>query len=292
MSESGPAGLDAERRLANLRAVAEHRAQGAQAPETAGSAPATISPTWQRRWLRFGPLGVLAVIVLSKLKLVGPFLATLLSMLLSIGFYGMLWGWTFAVGFVLLILVHESGHAVMMRRQGIPAGAPVFIPFVGAVIAMRGYPRNAWVEALVAIAGPVAGSAGALACFVFGWLSGSPFWYALAATGFFLNLFNLLPISPLDGGRIVGVIGRWLWAVGYALGIAALVVTGSEMLFLILLLSLFNLRRTIRGPHADYFAVPRGQRLAMGAAYFGLVVLLAVGMWLAERPLEALSPSP
>jgi len=292
VSEPGP-GLDAERRLANLRAVAEHLAQRQVAGSDAATARATqLSPNWQRRWLRLGPLGVLAVLVLGKLKLVVPFLGTLFSMLLSIWAYGTLWGLPFALGFVLLIFVHESGHALMMRRHGIPAGAPVFIPFVGAVIAMKGYPRNAWVEALVAIAGPVAGSAGAVACYLAGWLTGSGFWYALASTGFFLNLFNLLPISPLDGGRIVGVIGRWLWALGYVLGIGALVVTRSPMLFLILLFSLFNLRRTLSGPHADYFAIARGRRLVMGAAYFGLVIALALGMWLAERPLATLPTDP
>ena len=111
-------------------------------------------------------------------------------------------GAPFAIGFVLLIFVHELGHALVLRRQGIPAGAPVFIPFLGAVIAMKGMPRNAWVEALVGIGGPALGTAGAVVCLAMGWLTGAPIWLALASTGFLLNLFNLLPISPLDGGRI------------------------------------------------------------------------------------------
>jgi Zn-dependent protease len=197
------------------------------------------------------------------------------------------WGLPFAVGFVLLIFVHEMGHAIVMRRLGIAAGAPVFIPFVGAVIAMKGMPRNAHVEALVGLGGPVLGSVGALVCLVLGWLTGSLFWYSLASTGFLINLFNLIPISPLDGGRIVGVLSRWIWALGYALGIVILLATRSPILFLILLLGLFTLPQTLRGPREGYFDVTAGQRIAVGAAYFGLLAALAVGMWLADRPLEA-----
>jgi Zn-dependent protease len=184
--------------------------------------------------------------------------------------------------------VHELGHAIVLRRQGIHAGAPVFIPFVGAVIAMKGIPRDAYVEALVGIGGPVLGSAGALVCLVVGWATGSLFWYALASTGFLINLFNLIPISPLDGGRIVGVISRWFWAVGYALGIAILIATGHPLLFLILLVGLFGLTRAIRGPHPGYYDVPPHKRLAMGVMYFGLAGFLALAMWAADKPLEGI----
>jgi len=231
--------------------------------------------------LKFGGL-------LLKLKVV----TTGASMLVSIAAYAWIWGLPFAIGFVLLILVHELGHVLELRRQGVPASAPLFIPFLGAVVGMRELPDDAWKEAKVALAGPLLGSLGAAACWVAGEATGSELLVALAFVGFFLNLFNLLPISPLDGGRIVGVIGRWLWALGYVLGIGALVVTRSPMLFLILLFSLFNLRRTLSGPHADYFAIARGRRLVMGAAYFGLVIALALGMWLAERPLATLPTDP
>ena len=171
-------------------------------------------------------------------------------MLFAVWVYAQIWGLYFATGFVLLIFVHELGHALVMRQQGIDAGAPVFIPFVGAVIAMKSVPRDAWVESLVGIGGPVLGSLGALVCLIVGWSTGSLFWYALASTGFLINLFNLIPISPLDGGRIVGVIGRWLWILGYAVGIGVFFLTYSPILFLILLLGLLGLGRAIRGPHA------------------------------------------
>ncbi len=239
----------------------------------------------------------MAVLVVGKLKLIVPLLkfanlGTLLSMLLAVWVYALYWGLPFALGFVLLIFVHEAGHAMVMRRLGLHAGAPVFIPFVGAVIAMRSLPRNAYVEALVGIGGPVLGSAGALVCLVVAWSTGSLLWYSLASTGFLLNLFNLIPVSPLDGGRVVGVISRWLWAAGYAVGAFVFAATRSPILLLILLLGLFSLPRVVRGPRAGYFDVPGRQRVAMGIAYFGLLAALTVGMWAADRPLDGVRNAP
>lgn len=281
MTETDSARAATERRLRNLHAVARHHAAGAPA----APADERHEPRAWKKWLStLGPLGVALLFVLGKLK----FLSTPLTMLLSVWVYAQVWGASFAVGFVLLIFVHELGHALVMRQQGIPAGAPVFIPFVGAVIAMKGLPRDAWVEALVGIGGPLLGSAGALACLLVGWGSGEDYWYALASTGFMLNLFNMIPISPLDGGRIVGVISRWIWVVGYAVGVVVFLVTYSPILFLILLLGLFSLKGRIRGPHAGYFDIAPHKRVTMGAAYFALLALLALGMWVADGALEHL----
>jgi Zn-dependent protease len=295
---SGPdSPADFERRLRNLQAVARHHAR--PRPEPAGparpEAPREM-PAWKKRLLTLGPAGALAVLVLGKLKLILPLLkfanlGTFLSMLLAVWVYALYWGLPFAAGFVLLIFVHEAGHAIVMKRLGLHTGAPVFIPFVGAVIAMKSLPRNAYVEAVVGIGGPVLGSVGALACLLVAWSTGSLLWYSLASTGFLLNLFNLIPVSPLDGGRIVGVISRWLWAVGYAVGIGVFMATRSPILLLILVLGLFSLPRVGRGPRAGYFDVPARQRLAMGLAYFGLVAALSVGMRAADRPLEGLRPT-
>ena len=281
---------DLERRLANLRAVAEHHIGGRGTDDKPQREDATAPAPWRKRLAALGTIGMVLAFVLGKAKLIIPLLkvtklSTLLSMFVAVWAYALLWGLPFALGFVLLIFVHELGHALVMQQQGIRAGAPVFIPFVGAVIAMKGLPRNAYVEALVGIGGPVLGSVGALFCLIVAWVSGSAFWYALAYTGFLLNLFNLLPVSPLDGGRIVGVISRWLWAVGYAVGIAVLIFTRSPILFLVLLLGLFSLGRTIRGPRKDYFEVAPAKRISMGIAYFALVALLALGMQATNRPL-------
>ncbi len=292
MSEPRPP-TGAERRLRNLEAVARHRATLHEEPSAANGPTGPKPAAWKRRLAALGPLGLLVLFVLGKLKFLVPLLkvtklSTLVTMGLAVWVYAQFWGVAFAAGFVLLIFVHELGHALVMRQQGIHAGAPVFIPFVGAVIAMKSLPRNAWVEALVGIGGPVLGSVGALVCLIVGWLGGGLYWYALAWTGFMLNLFNLIPISPLDGGRIVGVISRWIWVAGYAVGIAVFLVTYSPILFLILLLGLFGLGRTVRGPRQGYFQVEPVKRWTMGAAYFGLLALLALGMWAANAPLESL----
>ena len=286
--------LGEERRLRNLQAVLRH--QSMQTSESNASVATTATRPWKKRLAAMGPTGALLLLVLGKLKFLIPLLkftkfGTLLSMLVAVWAYALFFGMPFAVGFVLLIFVHELGHGLVMQQQGIRAGAPVFIPFVGAVIAMKSLPRDAYVEALVGIGGPILGSVGALCCLIMGWLTGGLIWYALASTGFMINLFNLIPISPLDGGRIVGVISRWLWLAGYVVGIVVFFVTYSPILFLVLLLGLFGLGRTLRGPHEGYFDVDPRKRLQIGVAYFSLLALLALGMWVADTPLESIRTS-
>ena len=274
-----------ERRIRNLQAVARHITVGKPVTEP------NKSSRWKKKLAAIGPIGVALIFILGKGKFLLPLLkftklSTLLTMLAAVWIYGMFWGLPFAVGFVLLIYIHEMGHAVAMHRLGIRAGAPVFIPFVGAVISMKSRPRDAWIEAIVGIGGPLLGSAGAAVCLAVGWFTGSLFWYALASTGFLINLFNMIPISPLDGGRIVGVIGRWLWGVGYAIGITVYFYTHSPILLLILLLGLLNLKSIIRGPSKDYYRIKPDKRITMGVAYFLLLGLLTLGMWTAEKPLN------
>ncbi len=168
--------------------------------------PIHPEPTWKvvvrRLWAPLAALGllvwkfkfVLAAIFKFKLFTVAG------SMLVSIAAYALLWGWQFGLGIVLLLFVHELGHVLEARRQGLPVSAPLFIPFLGAAIMLKQLPQDAWREAKVAIAGPIVGSLGAAATWGLGeWLD-SDLLVALAFTGFFLNLFNLLPIVPLDGG--------------------------------------------------------------------------------------------
>ena len=144
------------------------------------------------------PLAVAGAVLLKiagSLKFLGVFVA--------VGGYALIWGWRFGIGFVLLILVHELGHYVEARRQGLNPQIPVFIPFLGAYVALRNQPFDPWRNALVSIAGPVAGGVGALACLVYGNAIDSDLLRALAYVGFLLNLFNLLPIGPLDGGHVL-----------------------------------------------------------------------------------------
>jgi Zn-dependent protease len=276
------------RQIENLKTVAEHLSRRAAAD--APAPPASGKAAGLRRW---GPIGVLLLFVLSKSKwlvmvLKVAKLQTLLTMLLAVWVYAQIWGLSFAAGFVLLIFIHECGHALMMRRLGIPAGAPVFIPFVGAVIAMKGRPRDAHAEALIGLGGPLLGTAGALFCLVLGWSLQSGFWYALAYTGFMLNLFNMIPISPLDGGRIVGVLSRWLWVAGFAVGGVVWYQIRSPLLLLILAIGLFSFFRSWKNPDPDYYKVPARNRVGVGVAYFGALCLMAMGMWLAHQPLQAL----
>ena len=217
-------------------------------------------------------LGVLAGVLKFK---------TLATMLLSIGAYAIEWGWLFALGFVLLMFVHEMGHAIAMRAEGIPAGAPVFIPFVGAFIAMHGQPRDAAVEARVAIAGPVVGSLAAWAVLGAGLALEQRLLLALGHTAVLLNLFNLVPVPPLDGGRIAGAFTRTYWVIGYALGIVALLVTWSPLLLIVLVVGLWTLVQRWRNPVPGYDALPPRQRsliaLAYAALVTGLVATLSVG---------------
>ena len=288
---STPPDDDARRRAENLRAVlAGMRGQPPAAPP-APAAPTRVEPprsSTGRRTL-LGSIGAGVVLLLSKLKFLTVLgsvlkLKTVATMLLSIGVYATQWGWGFATGFVILILIHEAGHAVAMRREGIPATAPVFIPFVGAFIAMRGRPRNAYVEAKVAIGGPLAGSIAAWATLAAGLAFGWPLLVGLGHAAVFLNLFNLIPVSPLDGGRIAGVFTRPFWLVGYAVGIAATIITRSPILVLVMVVGLYTMWQSARHPVPGYHDVPAGQRLGMGLAYAGLVLALALTLDLPTPP--------
>lgn len=219
-----------------------------------------------------------AALVVLKLKV----FATAGTMLVSIAAYAYLWSWKFAIGFVLLILVHELGHVIELRRQGVPASAPLFIPFLGAVVGMKELPKDAWREARVALAGPLLGSLGAAGVWVAGSALDSDFLRALAFTGFFLNLFNLLPVVPLDGGRAVAALHPALWAVGLA-GLVGLTVWHPNPILLIVLLfgalELWRRWRTRGTPESHaYYQVTKGQRATVAVTYLGLAALLAVAM--------------
>src|ERR1039457_1504461 len=244
-----------------------------------------VEPTfWQKTKKFLAPMGVGFVVFfkfLAKLKFLLPFLKTGGTMLLSVWAYALAWGWMFAVGFVLLIFVHECGHLLVARRFGLKVGAPVFIPFMGALIALKDAPKDAWMEAWVGIGGPLLGTAGAIVCEGLFVISGNPLFHALAFTGFFLNLFNLAPIGFLDGGRIVTALSPWLWLVGAAVMLALLVMHPNFLIGLILIVSLprlWSLFRKKSEAERRYYEVTPGRRLAMAVMYFGLIVFLLLGM--------------
>ncbi len=219
-----------------------------------------------------------ALLVVLKIKV----FSTAATMLVSVAAYAWIWGWKFGVGFVLLLLVHELGHVLELRRQGVPASAPLFIPFLGAVVGMKRLPDNAWREALVALAGPIVGSLGAGATWIAGAALDSDLLRALAFTGFLLNLFNLLPISPLDGGRAVGAIHPALWAAGLAGLVALALLRPNPILLVILVLGAFELwsrwRHRDAARASGYYRVAPWQRAVVGMTYLGLAALLALAM--------------
>ncbi len=204
------------------------------------------------------------------------------SMLVSVGAYALLGGWQFGVGLVGLIFVHEMGHVLELRRQGVPASAPLFIPFMGAVVGMKKLPENAWKEAQVALAGPLLGTAGAAAVWAWGEAVDSRFLQAMAFVGFFVNLFNLLPIVPLDGGRAVAALHPALWLIGL-IGLAALAIyRPSPILPIVIIIGAMELwhRWRLRG-HPEfqaYYRVKPWQRAVVFLVYVGLAALLVVGM--------------
>ncbi|MGI9110647.1 MAG: site-2 protease family protein [Gaiellaceae bacterium] len=204
------------------------------------------------------------------------------SMLVSIGAYALLWGWRFAVGFVVLLFVHELGHVFEAKRQGLPVSAPLFIPFLGALITLKQLPDDAWAEAKVAIAGPILGGLGAAAVWLVGESTDSELLVALGFTGFFLNLFNLAPISPLDGGRIVAAIHPALWIVGLAALVVLAFVFPNPILILILVLGgLESWRRWKARKHPEseaYYRVSPKRRVIAGVSYIVLAALLTLGM--------------
>ena len=212
----------------------------------------------------------------------------LFSMFVSAAFYVWLGGWWFGIGLIALLFVHEMGHVLEAKRQGLPVSAPLFIPFMGALITMKQMPHNAWREARLALAGPLLGSAAALLLYILGLAYDSQQLKALAFLGFLLNLFNLLPVIPLDGGRITAALHPALWFAGL-LGLLALVIyRPNPILIIILLLAGSELRRRWRTrrtpPMQDYYRVRPQQRLLIGVLYFGLAAALAVGMHATQVP--------
>ncbi len=212
----------------------------------------------------------------------GKLLTTGGSMILSMVVYSWVFGWPYAIGFVLLIFFHELGHFMAARQRGLDVGAPTFIPFVGAWIQLKEMPHDVETEAYIGFAGPIAGSAAAVICYWIAREYDSQLLMALAYSGFMLNLFNLIPISPLDGGRITAIISPKVWLAGVPLLAALFFYSPSPMLILIAILAYPQLRAVFKkkGDVADiqpgYYDAPINARLNYGVLYLGLVAFLAI----------------
>ncbi len=223
-----------------------------------------------------------------------PLLASLLKFgwlgftaLFSVIIYSLIFGWQFAIGLVALLFVHEMGHAVVMKIKGIPIGGMIFIPLLGAAVIMKQMPRNAKDEAEVGIAGPIAGAVASMVCLAIAHQNPDTVWAPLAYFGFFINLFNLIPIVPFDGGRVLGAIDRRIWIIGF-IGLVVFQIwswiNGNHSLFLLLFVilaatQLWSRRSTPNTPEARaYYDVPIAERIILGLAYFGLAAVLVLGM--------------
>ena len=204
------------------------------------------------------------------------------SFFLSLFFYAMFWGWKFGLVFVLMILAHEMGHYLTIRNYGLPARLPMFVPFMGAYT-VGGVPQDMEHDAYIALAGPLTGLGVAAACYGYGYAIHDPFWLMAANVGAFLNLFNMIPAMPFDGGRIAGALSPALWTFGFVafLGLSLWL---HVPLFFILLFGLLALPSAIAGyrGHVDprFASMTRAAKIRVGAWYlatmFALFYLMTV----------------
>ena len=220
-------------------------------------------------------LALLAAGKLGKVALTGG------TMIISVFAYALIFGIWYAVGFVALIFVHELGHYAAARQRGLDVGAPTFIPFVGAWIELKQAPHDVETEAWIGLAGPLLGTVGALACYYAYRATGSPLLLALAYAGFFLNLFNLIPVSPFDGGRITAIISPRVWLAGAPILLGLFWWRPSPLLILMAILAAPHVWKAFRfDPNApenqSYYSVSTGKRLEYSAYYLGLCGFLAI----------------
>ena len=232
-------------------------------------------------------LGLLAAGKLGKVLLTGG------TMIISVFAYALIYGWWYAVGLVLLIFVHEMGHFLAARQRGLAVGAPTFIPFVGAWIELKDLPHDVETEAWVGLAGPLLGTVGALACYYAYRATDAPLMLALAYAGFFLNLFNLIPVSPFDGGRITAIISPRVWLLGAPILVALFFWRPSPLLILMAILAAPQLWKAYKfDPQAPenvaYYSVPAAKHFEYALYYLALAGFLAVMSFDVHEMLESM----
>jgi Zn-dependent protease len=240
--------------------------------------PANKEKEQNRSWWY---IGVLGITLLTKYKTIVPLLAKFaipaVSMLASVFAYAWVTrNWAIGVGLVTMILIHEIGHVLAAKKKGLPVSLPIFIPFLGAFIAMKKHPRDAVTEAYIAIGGPVIGTAGAFVFYLLGAATDNTTLLVVAYIGFFLNLINLIPIHPLDGGRIATAVTRWLWLVGLIGGIVVVWYLGSVIFFIIWAMFVWELySKYVRKKKDNLFTLPL--QLKIPAEYLRLNGLFIPG---------------
>jgi Zn-dependent protease len=265
-------------------------------PPSRSAGPQQHSPTApreQRRRREGAAGGILAGLVaffkyglfLVKFGTFGP---TLITMVIAIWFYTLFFGPAFAVGIVVLILIHELGHFIVARWMGLPARLPIFIGPLGAVTNLRRAPGDAGKSGIIALAGPAIGTVAALLCFMLAGIAEPGYFryllLALAYFGCFLNLINLIPVGFLDGAKVADAIPKWMNVVGLLVVAGVVLLFGNPIGIIFLLLGIFHtigrFRRASQQPGPDQVAASR--RLGLGAAYVGILLIAAAGMSIAN----------
>lgn len=216
--------------------------------------------------------------LLIILKL-GKFASTLGSMFFMIFIYAQMYGWAYGLGFVLLIFAHEMGHYIAAKIVNIDVSGPVFIPFIGAFISMKDQPTNATTEAKIAAGGPILGSVAALGCVLFYVMTDNNLFLALAYSGFMINLFNLIPIHPLDGGRIVTAISPKIWFIGIPMLLYVSIKFFNPIIIIFLIMGCVQAFKQWKNPSADYYNTSITTKIVFSLIYFGLIAFLGIGIF-------------
>lgn len=212
------------------------------------------------------------------------------SMLVTVLAYATKFRLGLVIGFVLVTLIHEVGHAVAIRAKGLRAGYMVFIPFIGGAVTLKDQPRSVYDDAQIGLAGPFAGTLASLASLLIFKITGNPLYLLIALTGFILNLINLLPIGMLDGGRISAAVTKWMWVFGGAVLAYKVWRQPNVLLIVILFLAAFQVYAAILREKEDrFYEITGGQRAVVAMAYFTLVIFLGHQTFMALDKVEALA---
>lgn len=228
---------------------------------------------------------VVIFLIFAKLKFIlialklGKFASTLVSMLFMIVIYAQMYGWAYGLGFVLLLFAHEMGHYIVAKKVNINVSGPVFIPFIGAFVSMKDEPENAIAEAAMAAGGPILGSLAALGSVLIYMVTDNNLFLALAYTGFMINLFNLIPIHPLDGGRIVTAISPKIWLIGIPILLYVSIEFFNPIIIMFLIMGCVQAYKQWRNPDTNYYNTSISTKIIFSLIFFGLMALLGVGIF-------------
>jgi Zn-dependent protease len=233
------------------------------------------------------------LLLLAGLKF-GKLFGTVGTMLLATGVYAIVFGWRYAVGIVAMLFVHEMGHYLAARQRGVDVGMPTFIPFVGAWIELKQRPHDAETEAYIGLAGPMLGTVGAIGAYFLARNYGTSWLLAVAYTGFFINLINLIPLPPLDGGRVTAVLSPRIWLLGVPIIGAMLWFHFSMILLLVAILAAPHVLAALRfdknhPANQQYYEVTPRVRWEYGLLYVGLIAFLAYMTNDVQRQLSGVS---